>query len=745
MTRIYADPGLVRHGASARDFLVAQAKAGEFGPCDPEIEADLRLRTFRSDQPFVGERRRPNGRIIELHRNPVPGGGSVTTYIDVTARRRAEQELQELNATLEQRIAQRTGALAEAGRFQRSLVASVPGMVYRYRNDGLWKVDFVSAGSFALLGVMPEQLVDGSKIYLELVHPDDRARIWKEWRAGAATGRPFELEYRVRHGDGSWRWVFDRAQGGSDDSGKITRIEGLVMDVTARKTMEQELERTRENLVDALDSLDHALVLFDRDDRLILFNKYLYKLFPPADHILVIGQTFEQILRNAAAIGAPRLAPDQTMEDFIADRLARRRRVDESVIERRLPDGRILHISERRAPSGGIVAIGRDVTERLKIEGQLRESQRMEAIGQLAGGLAHDLNNYLAVIMGNLDLLAERPSADLETPILIEEALAGAQRGAELTRSLLAFSRRQPLAPKVLDVGARITDVARLLKRTIGEKIILDVHIAPDLWPVEIDGAQLDGAIVNLANNARDAMPDGGTLTIEVRNDARAATEAPSGDHVLIEMTDSGVGMDAATLARAFEPFFSTKGPGHGTGLGLSMVHGFVHQSGGTIGLVSTVGKGTTVRLLLPRTLERLVVPAGRIGVVAPPKGAQRILLVEDNRDVRAVVVEQLTSLGYRVTDVESGDEALRQLEARASEFDLVVSDVIMPGKVDGLALAEITRKRWPKLWVLLTTGYSNMFADDPDDKTVTFSLLRKPYRKAQLALAVRAALEKHG
>ena len=405
-----------------------------------------------------------------------------------------------------------------------------------------------------------------------------------------------------------------------------------------------------------------------------------------------------------------------------------------------MPDGRILHISDHRTLSGGTVSMGVDVTERVRIEQRLREVQRMEAIGQLTGGLAHDFNNYLAVVIGNLDLLADCRFDDPEAPKLIEGALAGAQRGAELTRSLLAFSRRQPLNPRSLDVGQRVNDVARLLKRTIGEKITLDVQVAPGLWPVEIDAAQLDSAIVNLANNARDAMPDGGTLTLGVRNAEPGDADQPAGDHVLIEMIDTGRGMDEATQARAFEPFFSTKGPGHGTGLGLSMVHGFVHQSGGTIRLPSAKGKGTTVQLFLPRAARPVAraAPAG----AALPRGTESVLVVEDNADVRAMVVTQLKSLGYRVVEADSGDAALAVLEERPGEFDLVISDMVMPGEIDGLALARMARQRWPKLAILLTTGFSDVIVDEGGDgKAVDFGVLRKPYRKADIARAVRAAL----
>ncbi|MCX7362070.1 MAG: PAS-domain containing protein [Alphaproteobacteria bacterium] len=737
------DPAVVRYGAHARELLTSQARLGELGESglrDPEAEAEGRLWTFRSDKPHTSERKRPNGRVIELHRNPTPAGGSVTIYIDVTARREAEWALQELNATLEKRVLERTAALDEAERFQRSLVASMPGMVYSCQRDagGGWRGNFASEGSRDLVGVAPEDLVSGAVVYVKLIHPDDRLKMWQRWREEAEAGRSFELEYRVRHRDGSLRWILDRAHGIRDKAGNVTRVEGLMMDVTARKHAETELARVRDNLVDALESLDHNLILYDGQDRLVLFTPHLYEQYPEAHRYFVPGQSFEQIFTNAVEAGAIAVPPGRAKQDFIAERVARHRAADGATTERHLTDGRVLHISERPSPSGGIVAIGRDVTERLKIEQQLREAQRMEAIGQLTGGLAHDLNNYLSVIMGNLDLLAERPSVDPETPKLIEGAMAGAQRGAELTRSLLAFSRRQPLDPRVLDVGERIAAVARLLKRTIGEKITLDVRMAPDLWPVEIDGAQLDSAIVNLANNARDAMPDGGRLTIGIRNMTRGGTAAPVGDCVMIEVTDTGTGMDAATLAQAFEPFFSTKGPGHGTGLGLSMVHGFVHQSGGAIDLSSTPGTGTTVRVFLPRALAPVAPEATpRGGGLA--RGTESILLVEDNEDVRGVVVEQMRSLGYRVTETGSGDAALSLLEAHAADFDLVMSDVVMPGKVDGMTLAGIVQERWPKLRILLTTGFAG---DTEESEPSEFVMLRKPYRKVELAGVLRATLD---
>lgn len=610
---IGADPAAVRIGATPLEILTSQARLGEFGPVDdPEVEARRRWTLYQAGEMDFAERQRPNGRTFEMRRMPLPGGGTVSIYIDITEQKRAARELEELNATLEERVAERTA----------------------------------------------------------------------------------------------------------------------------------EVRKTRDTLLDALESVNQNLIVYNREDRLAIFTKHLYLQYPTADKIFVVGRKFDEILRAAVESGVLPVPSGEDQETFIADRIDRHRRADGSVTVRHLPNGTILHISEHRSQSGGIVAIGRDVTEQFKVEAQLREAQRMEAIGQLTGGLAHDLNNYLAVIMGNLDQLAEHAHASPEMLGLIEGALDGAERGAELTRSLLAFSRRQPLDPKVLDVGERIFDVTRLLKRTIGEKIVVELQIARDLWPVTVDGAQLDSAIVNLANNARDAMPEGGKLTIAARNVSAGMADGPAGDHVLIEVTDTGRGMDSGTLAQAFEPFFSTKEEGHGTGLGLSMVHGFVHQSGGTIRLASSVGEGTMVRFLLPRSSEPLIIPPKR-PVTAMVRGTENVVLVDDNDDVRETVAEALKSLGYRVTEAASGDAALNLLESRAGEFDVVVTDVIMPGQLDGLALGRIVRKRWPKLGVLLTTGFGGDADNGLDGGAAEFSVLTKPYRKEELARMLRSALVK--
>jgi signal transduction histidine kinase/ActR/RegA family two-component response regulator len=525
-----------------------------------------------------------------------------------------------------------------------------------------------------------------------------------------------------------------------------TRLRDLNHDLE-KKVLEGSRVLGHNNLVDALESLDHELVLYDTEDRLVLFNKHLYAQYPLADEHFVIGRSFEQIFRDLVDSGATPVPLGQTKAQFIVDRMARHIRADGVVSEAVQLDGRILHVSEHRSQSHGVVSISRDVTRSLKIADQLRESQKIEAIGRLTGGLAHDLNNYLSVIIGNLDLLSEGPFIDAETPKIVEGAMEGALRGAELTTSLLAFSRRQPLDPKTTNVGVQIAAITNMLGRTIGENIVLTLSVETDLWRVKIDGAQFDTCIVNLANNARDAMPRGGELSITVSNlssngEFSAEDSVTVHEHVLIVLSDTGIGMTADTQKQIFEPFFTTKGPGHGTGLGLSMVHGFVHQSGGTIRVKSALGKGTTVQIYLPRTLEEEVDRA-RLGRQTLPGGHERILLVEDNEYVRVTTTRVLSSLGYTVVAAESGDAALALLELGAERFDLLFTDIMMPGTIKGLELARLVLDRWPAVRVLVTSGFSDNADTQVEETRMRLTVLRKPYRKARLARAIRRKLDR--
>ena len=388
-----------------------------------------------------------------------------------------------------------------------------------------------------------------------------------------------------------------------------------------------------------------------------------------------------------------------------------------------------------------------ETAERQKAEALLHQSQKMEALGQLTGGLAHDFNNHLGIIIGNLDLLSDRGDLREDQKELVDDALTAAFHGADLTRRLLAFARRQPLRPARIDVNRLIAEITKLLRRTLGEQIEIRLELDTAIPAIVADPAQLETAIANLANNARDAMPGGGRLTITTalrhldEDYAADHVEVTPGPYVMIQISDSGTGMAAETLARVFEPFFTTKEPGKGTGLGLSMVFGFIKQSGGHINVYSELGRGTTFRLYL-RPDVTVAVDAEQ----APPDAAQfrgageHILVVEDNAKLRSVLVRQLDDLGYRVTEAENGGAALALLDGE-SEFDLLLTDVVMPGRLDGFGLAlEFTARR-PHCKVLLTSGFPGARIGELSELKVNLRLLDKPYRKRELALALREIL----
>lgn len=375
------------------------------------------------------------------------------------------------------------------------------------------------------------------------------------------------------------------------------------------------------------------------------------------------------------------------------------------------------------------------IQERERAEEALRQGQKMEAIGKLTGGLAHDFNNLLMVASGGLDILekTEDPAKRQRFAGAVRQAL---DRGAELTSKLLAFSRRSPLKPEVVDLSMRIPDLSILLERSLREDITVELRLADDLWPVEVDSTQLEVSLLNIAVNARDAMTKGGTLTIVGENRPEMADGELVGDFVHLSIIDDGVGMPAEHIARAFEPFFTTKDVGRGTGLGLSQVYGFTRASGGDVRIESAPELGTVISLFLPRSLK----PAPAKAPVVPQSPASanqgRVLLVEDDDNVALVVLEMLQALAYQPTRVDSGAAALRMLKQR-SDFDLVFSDMVMPGGIGGMDLARAVSQKYPRLPVVLTTGFSEAATAAAK---AGFRVLPKPYAIEALASELGAA-----
>ena len=396
--------------------------------------------------------------------------------------------------------------------------------------------------------------------------------------------------------------------------------------------------------------------------------------------------------------------------------------------------------------------VAQEVAERMKAEEDLRQAQKMEAVGQLTGGIAHDFNNLLTIILGNIELLQRRiPEGNERLQRAAEHAMDATRRAATLTQRLLAFSRRQPLDPKPIDTNKLVAGMSELLRRTLGETVVLETILAGGLWRAQADPNQLENAIVNLAVNARDAMPNGGKLILETANArldeayVQALPESvPAGQYVLVVVSDTGIGMDKTTMSRVFEPFFTTKETGKGTGLGLSQVYGFVRQSNGHIRIYSEPGEGTTIKIYLPRLIgsdeEPVERPAQNPAMAAG--SGETILVVEDEPALRAYTLEALRDLGYRVLEAADGKDALAVVKQHP-EIDLLFTDIVLTGGMNGRALAEEVAKHRPGLPVLYTTGYTANAIVHHGHLDPGVNMIGKPFTYADLADKVRHVLDR--
>ncbi|MCB1956492.1 MAG: PAS domain S-box protein [Rhodocyclaceae bacterium] len=389
-----------------------------------------------------------------------------------------------------------------------------------------------------------------------------------------------------------------------------------------------------------------------------------------------------------------------------------------------------------------------EMADRQRAERALHQAQKMEAVGQLTGGVAHDFNNLLTVVMGNLNILAQHLKGDEFSSELIRAAMKAVQRGANLNRTLLAFSRRQRLSPVALSLRDLVEGMADMLRRTLGETVRIDIHHEHDLSPALADPAQLEAALLNLAVNARDAMPEGGVLTIEtaaaILDEHYAALEVDvtPGHYLMLAVSDNGTGMPPEVVARAFEPFFTTKETGKGSGLGLAMVYGFVKQSGGHVKIYSEPGVGTTIKLFLPEVAGRPRLEEAKSAAERQQeRGTEKILVVEDEPDVRALACRVLASLGYQVMDAPDGRQGLALLEQHP-DVRLLFTDVVLPGGLNGPALAERALRFRPELKVLYTSGYTGNAIQQLDAIESEVRLITKPYTIDELAEQVRAALD---
>jgi PAS domain S-box-containing protein len=532
------------------------------------------------------------------------------------------------------------------------------------------------------------------------------------------------------------------------DSPSGVLVTAAIRNISVRKAAETKMAQMEGRYRGLLEAAPDAMVVVDQAGRIVLVNVQAETQFGYSRDELL-----DQKVTNIIPEGfAERLVTDATRSE--TDALAQEIGTGIELSGRRKDGSQFpieIMLSPLDSPSGILVTAAiRNISARKTADHLLRQSQKMEVVGQLTGGVAHDFNNILTIIMANADALQEEENLDPAVITRLDQIATAVQRAADLTRSLLAFSRKQPLVPKPTDLNELVTATGELLRRSLGEQIEIGFVLAADLQMIEVDRAQIETALVNLCVNARDAMPGGGKLAIETRNVtidedyAAHIPDATAGDYVLLSVTDNGTGMPPDTVAKVFEPFFTTKEVGKGTGLGLSMVYGFIKQSNGHIKVHSELGRGTSFKLYLPHS-TKMQATAGPVRAPALPRGSERILLVEDDPSIRGAVIQQLRSLGYTASEAPDGAAGLAVFEGATTPFDVLLTDVVMPGTLTGRMLADKVNVRWPKTKVIFMSGYSEDAIIHHGRLDAGVLLLSKPFRKKDLARIVRQALDGTG
>ena len=606
--------------------------------------------------------------------------------------------------------------------------------------DETGAITYVSQAATRLLGYGVPELTGTNA--LGFLHPDDLALTERLCRQLLdQPGTPIRTELRARHKDGSYHLVEAVAVNRLDDPAVGADVANW-RDITERLRAEQALRNSEQSYRSLVDGVRDVIFALSPGGEVTSLNPAFEEMtgFPPAEWV---GRPFEAFVHPDDVPLALDLfgrvlqgEPRPTIQFRILTR-AGTYRVAEFSATAQLRDGRLT----------GILGIGRDVTERLGLEQQLRQAQKMEAVGRLAGGIAHDFNNILTAITGHADLLLEDLGHHDPRRADVDEIRRSAERAAGLTRQLLAFSRQQVLQPKVVDLNALVLDMDKLLRRLIGEDVELATVLDPTLGRVTADPGQLEQVIVNLAVNARDAMPQGGKLTLETRNidlDSSYTLEhslVKPGPYVQLTVSDSGIGMDEETQAHAFEPFFTTKPRGQGTGLGLAMVYGTVKQSGGFIWVYSEPGRGATFKIYLPRVDAPVESAAPPAPVERPPRGSETVLLAEDEPAVRAIARQALERQGYTVLAAPSGADALALAAQHGATIHLLLTDVVMPG-MSGRDLADRLTAQRPGIRVLYISGYTDNAIVRHGMLEPGLAYLQKPFRPDALVRKVREVLD---
>ena len=590
-----------------------------------------------------------------------------------------------------------------------------------------------NAGARRFKGYEAEEII--GEHYSRFFTDEDRAaRLpWKALEIAAREGR-FEAEgWRVRK-DGKRFWANAVLDPIRDEQGELIGFAKITRDISDKKEAERQLFESEQRFRMLVQGVrDYAIYMLDTQGRVTNWNTGAANIkgYSEAE---IVGQHFSRFYTpEDQARGEPERALETAVREGKYENEAWRVRKDGT----RFWASVVLDpIYDRHGELVGFAKVTRDITERRQANLELEEaraalaqSQKLQALGELTGGIAHDFNNLMTVIRGSADLLRRVNLDEEKRERYLQAIIETADRAADLTSQLLAFSRRQALRPEVIDINVRLDALGEVLSRTLDGQVTVELDLAPDLWPIEVDATQLETALLNAAFNARDAMPEGGRLTISARN-----MPSDDGDCISIALTDTGQGMPEDVVSRAFEPFFTTKPVGKGTGLGLSQIHGFAAQSGGKAEIESAPGEGTTIWILLPRsTKPPATTPEEEM--VIPSRTGLTVLLVEDNAHVLAFAEHLLGELQHHVISADSGDRALALIDDQP--IDLLLTDVVMPG-MSGIELAHAVRRRHPAVPVVLASGYSDEILQGSGDD---FEILRKPFDSGSVSRAIEKAL----
>jgi PAS domain S-box-containing protein len=648
--------------------------------------------------------------------------------------------------------ARAASALGDGGRWSSTRVNRVCGHVVETAVDGVILIDaqgliqMFNPACEKLFGYRADEVMGRNvKMLMPSPYRDEHDRYLDNFhRTGEKKIIGIGREVSGQRKDGSV-FPMDLSVGEAKE-GDASIFVGIIHDLSQYKRAEQEIRETAARLKALVETAVDGVIMIDGQGLIQMFNPACEKLFG-YEAAEVIGQNVSILMPR------PYREEHQTyLENFHRTGEKKIIGIGREVTGQR-KDGSIfpmdLSVGEAKHGDGESIFVGiiHDLTERKQTEAQLIQAQKMETVGQLSGGIAHDFNNLLTVVVGNAEVLSESLRARPDLQHLADSIVAAGERGAELTQRLLAFSRRQTLQPADIDCNALVRGMEKLLRRMLPEAISVKTILNAAVWTAYADPGQLENAILNLAINARDAMPDGGTLTVTTANvplDERYRDLHPEvnpGEYVMVSVTDDGSGMPKEVLDHVFEPFFTTKEVGKGSGLGLSMVYGFVKQSNGHVAIYSEPALGTTVRIYLPAVATSAdksptLVPAETVAET----GKESVLVAEDDPFVRSYAVTCLSSLGYKVIEAIDGREALHKL-TEGAEADILFTDVVMPGGINGWELAERARQIRPGLKVLLTSGYALETLAERGRLPKGAVILNKPYRKAELARRLREAL----